>query len=129
MRLQQVVRLTAVCVLFAGCMAAQTVQATLTGRVTDTSGGGVPNVTVQVRNVETNQLTSVLTDRTGQYTAPYLQPGQYSVTVEAPGFKKLLRDGAKRTTDALWQLCGQVLDLFTESECRNYFRHCGYRYS
>ena len=75
MRLQQLVRLIAVCVLFAASMAAQTVQATLTGRVTDTSGGGVPNVTVQVRNVETNQLTSVLTDRTGQYTAPYLQPG------------------------------------------------------
>jgi transposase len=43
--------------------------------------------------------------------------------------KKLLRDGAQRTTDTLWQLCGQMLDLFTESECRNYLRHCGYRYS
>ncbi len=43
--------------------------------------------------------------------------------------KKLLRDGAKRSVDALWQLCGGILDEFTEVECRNYFRHCGYRYT
>ncbi|HTN77881.1 MAG TPA: IS630 family transposase, partial [Pirellulaceae bacterium] len=43
-------------------------------------------------------------------------------------FKKLLRDGAERTVDALWHLCGRVLDTFTEEECRNYMRHCGYRY-
>src|SRR4051812_1840819 len=92
MRLEQVVRFLALGVLCAVSIAAQTVQATLTGRVVDTSGGGVPNVDVQVRNVETNQFTGVLTDKTGQYTAPYLRPGQYSITVEAPGFKKLLRD-------------------------------------
>ena len=44
-------------------------------------------------------------------------------------FKKLLRDGAERTVDKLWKLCGSVLDQFTESECRNYFQHCGYRYT
>ena len=25
--------------------------------------------------------------------------------------------------------CGSLLDQFSESECRNYFRHCGYRYT
>lgn len=44
-------------------------------------------------------------------------------------FKKLLRDAAARTTETLWELCGRVLDLFPEHECRNYLRHCGYRYS
>ena len=44
-------------------------------------------------------------------------------------FKKLLRDGAERTTEKLWKLCGRVLDLFTESECRNYLRNSGYRYT
>jgi transposase len=44
-------------------------------------------------------------------------------------FKKLPRDGAQRTNDRLWQLCGEILDLFTEQECRNYLKHCGYRYS
>ena len=63
-----------------------------------------------------------------RYLPPY-SPDLNPIELAFSKFKKLLRDGAKRTTDALWQLCGQVLDLFTESECRNYFRHCGYRYS
>ena len=42
--------------------------------------------------------------------------------------KKLLRDGAERTVDKLWDLCGQILDQFTEIEYRNYFKHCGYRH-
>ena len=44
-------------------------------------------------------------------------------------FKKLLRDAAKRTANKLWELCGQVIDLFTESKCRNDLKHCGYRYT
>jgi transposase len=43
--------------------------------------------------------------------------------------QKLLRDGAARTVDKLWELCGHLLDQFTEHECRNYFQHCGYRYT
>jgi hypothetical protein len=26
-------------------------------------------------------------------------------------------------------VCSDVLDRFTEEECRNCFRHCGYRYT
>jgi transposase len=43
--------------------------------------------------------------------------------------KKLLCDGAARNVDKLWELCGSILDQFTEFECRNYFQHCGYRYT
>ncbi|MDG2359370.1 MAG: hypothetical protein P8M20_06925 [Planctomycetaceae bacterium] len=42
--------------------------------------------------------------------------------------KKLLRDGTERTVDTLWNLCGRSLDQFSNEECRNYFKHCGYRY-
>jgi len=44
-------------------------------------------------------------------------------------FKWLIRTAEERTVDALWLRCGKVLDAFTEPECRNYFRHCGYRYT
>ena len=44
-------------------------------------------------------------------------------------FKWLLRTAAERTLDGLWRRCGQALDHFSETECRNYFRHCGYRYT
>ena len=62
-----------------------------------------------------------------RYLPPY-SPDLNPIELAFSKFKKLLRDGARRTTDALWQLCGQVLDLFTEDECRNYIQHCGYRY-
>jgi transposase len=63
-----------------------------------------------------------------RYLPPY-SPDLNPIELAFSKFKKLLRDGAQRTTDKLWQLCGQVLDLFTECECRNYLRHCGYRYT
>jgi transposase len=65
---------------------------------------------------------------TMRYLPPY-SPDLNPIELAFSKFKKLLRDGAQRTTEKLWQLCGKVLDLFTESECRNYFHHCGYRYS
>jgi transposase len=63
-----------------------------------------------------------------RYLPPY-SPDLNPIELAFSKFKKLLRDGAERTTEKLWQLCGKVLDLFTESECRNYLHHCGYRYS
>ena len=41
--------------------------------------------------------------------------------------KGLLRRAAERTVDGLWSAVGRVLGCFTPRECRNYFRHCGYR--
>jgi transposase len=40
--------------------------------------------------------------------------------------KGLLRAAAERTVDGLWSAIGRLLDGFARSECRNYFRHCGY---
>jgi transposase len=41
-------------------------------------------------------------------------------------FKKLLRQAQARTVDALWDLIGYTLNLFTPEECANYVRHCRY---
>jgi transposase len=63
-----------------------------------------------------------------RYLPPY-SPDLNPIELAFSKFKKLLRDGAERTAEKLWTLCGSVLDAFTQDECRNYFRHCGYRYS
>jgi len=63
-----------------------------------------------------------------RYLPPY-SPDLNPIELAFSKFKKLLRDGTARTVDKLWKLCGQVLDLFTEPECRNYFQHCGYRHT
>jgi transposase len=63
-----------------------------------------------------------------RYLPPY-SPDLNPIELAFSKLKKLLRDGAERTVDSLTKLCGQVLDQFTEHECRNYFKHCGYRYA
>jgi transposase len=44
-------------------------------------------------------------------------------------FKWLLRSASARTVESLWSLCGELLERFTEAECRSCFKHCGYRYT
>lgn len=63
-----------------------------------------------------------------RYLPPY-SPDLNPIELAFAKFKKLLRDGARRTVDKLWDLCGALLDEFTEQGCRNYFKHCGYRYT
>ena len=60
---------------------------------------------------------------------PAYSPDLNPIELAFGKFKKLLRDGAVRTTDRLRELCGEVLDLFPAAERRGYIRHCGYRYN
>jgi len=63
-----------------------------------------------------------------RYLPPY-SPDLNPIELAFAKLKKLLRDGAERTNEKLWELCGRILDQFTAQECRNYFQHCGYRYT
>ncbi len=63
-----------------------------------------------------------------RYLPPY-SPDLNPIELAFSKLKKLLRDGAERTVDKLWELCGRILDQFREHECRNYFAHCGYCYT
>ena len=62
-----------------------------------------------------------------KYLPPY-SPDFNPIEQAFSKFKWLLRSAAERTVDALWATCGRLLDTFNETECRNYIRHCGYRY-
>jgi transposase len=59
------------------------------------------------------------------YLPPY-SPDLNPIEMAFAKLKWLLRSGAERTIDGLWQKLGQLLDHFTATECRNYLRHCGY---
>ena len=63
----------------------------IAGTVTDVSGAVVPNATVTVTAVETNQTTVRLSTSSGDYTVTPLPPGTYVVTVTAPGFEKYVQ--------------------------------------
>jgi hypothetical protein len=71
---------------------AQSTFATLTGSVTDPSGAVVPRAKVTIQNQRTQVGRSVISGEDGNYLAANLDAGLYSLTVEAEGFNKLVRD-------------------------------------
>ncbi|BCS35576.1 hypothetical protein TBR22_A48100 [Luteitalea sp. TBR-22] len=71
---------------------AQVTTGTLLGTVTD-SGGVVPGAIVIIVDERRGTRTTFTTDETGSYTAPFLNPGTYTVEVEMQGFKKWSRAG------------------------------------
>ncbi len=81
------------CLLACCALSAQEFRATITGRVTDASGGAIPGAVVQAKNVATNEVTSATSDTQGTYNIPFLRPGDYILTVEAKGFKRYVREG------------------------------------
>jgi hypothetical protein len=61
---------------------------TILGTVTDSSGAVLANVGVDVTNVATGVTNHAQTTSAGDFTVPYLPPGTYRVTVQAPGFQQ-----------------------------------------
>src|SRR5580693_191156 len=61
------------------------------GTVTDQSGGVVAGATVTVIDTERGVNRTLTSDDAGEYNAPNLTPGNYTVRAEAKGFKKLER--------------------------------------
>src|SRR5260370_9201509 len=67
---------------------AQTATSVIFGTVTDASGSAVPNVPVTATAVATGVSARVTTNESGNYVFPNLQPGTYTVSCEAAGFRK-----------------------------------------
>ena len=60
----------------------------ISGFVKDPSGAVIPKAKVVVKNEATGEEHVIVTNDSGYYTAPNLQPGFYTVDAEAAGFKK-----------------------------------------
>lgn len=75
-------------VLMSGHSWAQTERGGITGRVTDASGGILPDTTITIRNEATGVVQTVTTNSDGAYSIQNLNPGSYTVTVDRTGFKK-----------------------------------------
>ncbi|MGH9772274.1 MAG: carboxypeptidase-like regulatory domain-containing protein, partial [Candidatus Acidiferrales bacterium] len=63
------------------------------GTVTDASGAVVAGATVTVTDVQRGVSRTLTTDQAGEYVAPDLLPGTYSVRVEAKGFQAVEHAG------------------------------------
>ncbi len=65
----------------------------ITGQVEDASGSLVAGAAVTVTNVATGGNRTTASNEAGIYSFPSLQPGQYTVRVEAKGFRTVSKTG------------------------------------
>src|SRR5689334_4486342 len=94
MRAKSIVVLLLALFCFAIAGNAQEVTGQIRGTVTDSTGAVVPNAAVTITNLDRNQvIRTVKTNGAGEFVAPLLPVGKYSVAVEAPGFKKYQKSG------------------------------------
>ena len=75
-----------------GCTAAQaqTVTATITGTITDTSDAAIVGAQVVAHNEDTGVDSPAKTNASGIYRIEFLPIGTYTVSVEAKGFEKAM---------------------------------------
>src|SRR5437867_3364426 len=75
-----------------GALYAQVLYGSLTGNVTDASGGAVPGAKVEALNAGTGIVKHAITDDRGSYLFSDLQTGAYTVTVSAPSFRTVVQE-------------------------------------
>ncbi len=67
---------------------AQVTTGTILGAIHDTSGAAVAGANIQITDLSKGTTTTYQTDQAGEYNAPFLIPGTYSVTITKEGFKR-----------------------------------------
>ena len=82
-------------------LGAQVDTATMTGRVTDATGAVIPGVMVTVVNTATNFEYTTESNAEGRFRVPSLAPGNYRVTFQVSGFKRLVRTTDIRSGETL----------------------------
>jgi hypothetical protein len=70
---------------------AQTYTGSIRGRASDPSGSAVPNASLTVTETNTNAVRKTLTNESGDYIVSFLKPGDYRVSITAPGFKEAVQ--------------------------------------
>ena len=75
-------------ILFTAVAFGQLTTADILGTVTDATGAVVPNATVTLTNLGTNETRTSPTNGSGDYSFTLLPVGHYSVSVKATGFQE-----------------------------------------
>jgi hypothetical protein len=75
---------------------AQEITGNIVGTVKDSSGAAVKGATVIITDEDKNLVVrTIVSGDEGEFSAPQLPAGNYSITIEAPGFKKSIQTGVK----------------------------------
>ncbi len=95
---------------------------TIVGTVTDPSGAPVPDASIVITDLDTSTVTHVTSNASGEYTAPGLPVGHYTITCELKGFKKFeqtstpLNVGDRRTVDVKLEIGSTTETVVVQAE-------------
>ena len=121
MKLTPVLAVITVAVVFCSPVMPQGNTGRILGTVTDQTGGAIAHATVTITDVQRGTSRTLTTDSSGEYVAPGLLPGTYTVRGEAKGFKVfdrhnlLLETGKDIQVDIVLQT-GSANEVITVTE-------------
>ena len=87
--------------LIAALCMAQTDSARIEGTVTDQTGAVVAGAKITALDIARKKAIGTVSSTAGVYVLPALQTGKYSLTVEAPGFRKSVINNIDLDVDAI----------------------------
>ena len=107
--------------LFSASVHAQSTAGRILGTLTDQSGAAVSGATVTITDTQHGTSRTAVTDESGGYAAPDLQPGIYKIRVDAKGFKSVERPSVQIevATDVRADFTlqpGQITEVITINE-------------
>ena len=95
-QLKMVILLLVLPIALCGTAFGQEITGNLNGTVKDSTGAIVKGATVIITDAQKNAVVRTVTSNDdGDFNVPNLQPGMYSISIEAPGFKKTLQNDIK----------------------------------
>lgn len=108
----------AVALSFSASGYAQQVFGSIFGTVTDPAGAAVTNAKVIITDINKGTRTETTTDASGNYGLRQLIPDTYTVSIEAPGFTKIVSDNIAVHVDeaARYDAAMRVGDVNTQVE-------------
>src|SRR5450755_376462 len=82
-----------------GSLWGQAIYGSIYGQVTDSTGAGIPNATVTVKNVDKGTAVQTTSSSIGEYSVEHMIPDTYDISVTAPGFKGTEAKGIRVSAD------------------------------
>src|SRR5262245_20121425 len=87
---------------------AQVLYGSLVGNVTDPNGAAVSGAKVELTNLATGDVSTVMTDDRGAYAINDLQVGVYKVSISRSSFKTSLKEGVRIDANKTYRFDAQL---------------------
>ena len=87
---------------------AQVLYGSLVGNVTDPNGAAVSGAKVELTNVATGDVSTIMTDDRGAYSVNDLQVGVYKIAISRSSFKTTVKEGVRIDANKTYRFDAQL---------------------